>query len=89
MSGSPHRTGSQPPWGIILQVAVLIAGLAATWGATQAENREQQREIDGLKSACAYQSEVQANLSWIRSVGEAADRRLSVLESERRNPARH
>ena len=83
MFSRSRKPRPQPPWGIILQVAVLIVGLAATWGATQAENRAQGKELAIVRADCATESAVQANLSWIKSLGEATGRRLEALETRK------
>ena len=85
MFSRSRKPRPQPPWGIILQAAVLLTGLGVTWGATRAEIQAQGKEIAIVRAGCASQSETQANLSWIKSLGEATGRRLEALETRREN----
>jgi len=84
----PRKSRLQLPWGIILQAAVVLGGVLIAWGAVQGEQRAQRRDITELKTTCSTESTAQANLSWIRSLDAAMDRRLSALEAERRGAGR-
>jgi len=83
----PRNSRPQRPWGIILQAAVLILGLAVAWGRLDARYQDLQRQIERLSTTCATESTQQAHLSWIKSLSEATDRRLSALEE--RDDDRH